>query len=39
MTIGVGGSTAQIELAALTNMTHDIAPILASEYKQRIHKA
>lgn len=36
---GIGGSTAETELAKLTDMTEDIVPILATEYQQRIHKA
>ncbi len=39
MTIGIGGSTADIELKKLTNMTSDIAPITLTEYQQRIAKA
>jgi len=39
MTIGVGGSTAEIELAKLNDMTTDISPISLSEFKQRIQKA
>lgn len=36
---GIGGSTAEIELAKLTNMTADVNKISAAEYKQRIAKA
>ncbi|WP_025819462.1 M24 family metallopeptidase [Shewanella marina] len=39
MTIGVGGSTAAIELAKLQDMTTDIQPVAAAEYQQRIVKA
>lgn len=39
MTIGVGGSTAAIELAKLENMTADVITISEQEYKQRIEKA
>jgi len=39
MTIGVGGSTAEIELAKLTDMTTDISPIDAVEFELRIKKA
>lgn len=39
MTIGVGGSTAEIELAALSNMTQSITPISDAEFKQRIAHA
>ena len=39
MTIGVGGSTAEIELAKLSDMTTDISPIALSEFEQRIKKA
>ena len=39
MTIGVGGSTAQQELALLTNMTAGIAAIDKSEFTARIDKA
>jgi len=39
MTIGVGGSTAAIELEKLTDMTQDICPIDKKEYQQRIAKA
>ncbi len=39
MTIGVGGSTAAIELEKLSNMTTDIVPISTSEFKQRIDNA
>ncbi|SEL26917.1 Xaa-Pro dipeptidase [Colwellia chukchiensis] len=39
MTIGVGGSTAEIELDKLVNMTGQVQAITASEFKQRIAKA
>jgi Xaa-Pro dipeptidase len=39
MTLGIGGSTAEIELNKLTNMTADISPIDIAEYQQRIAKA
>lgn len=39
MTIGVGGSTAKIELEKLVNMTSTIQAITADEFKQRIAKA
>ncbi|MDP5213894.1 Xaa-Pro peptidase family protein [Pseudoalteromonas tunicata] len=39
MTIGVGGSTPEIELAKLSDMTKDIVPISELEYQTRIHKA
>ncbi|KGJ96971.1 M24 family metallopeptidase [Colwellia psychrerythraea] len=39
MTIGIGGSTAEIELSKLTDMTGDISPISVAEYQQRIAKA
>lgn len=39
MTIGVGGSTAEEELALLSNMTHGIEPISKDEFKSRIEKA
>jgi Xaa-Pro dipeptidase len=39
MTIGVGGSTAEIELAKLSNMTTEVEAISEAEYKQRIKKA
>ncbi|MEW6996087.1 M24 family metallopeptidase [Colwelliaceae bacterium BS250] len=38
-TNGIGGSTAAIELAKLTNMTTDINKISGAEYQQRIAKA
>lgn len=38
-TIGVGGSTAAIELAKFTDRTKDIQPIPLSEYQSRISKA
>ncbi len=39
MTIGVGGSTAEIELAKLENMTADVKSISINEFEQRIKKA
>ena len=39
MTIGVGGSTAEIELSKLVDMTQDVQAITESEFKQRIAKA
>jgi Xaa-Pro dipeptidase len=39
MTIGVGGSTAKIELEKLVNMTSKVQAITAAELKQRIVKA
>ena len=39
MSIGIGGSTAEIELSKLTDMTTDITPISLDEYQQRIAKA
>ncbi|TRX56611.1 M24 family metallopeptidase [Thalassomonas sp. M1454] len=36
---GIGGSSAELELAKLSNMALDIKPIDAVEYKQRIEKA
>ncbi|MEW6991729.1 M24 family metallopeptidase [Colwelliaceae bacterium 6441] len=39
MTIGVGGSTAEQELAKLSNMTANVQSISTSEYQQRIKKA
>ncbi|MCJ9430545.1 M24 family metallopeptidase [Kordiimonas marina] len=39
MTIGVGGSTPEHELAALKDMTGDIAPIGRVEFEARIRKA
>ncbi|MBB6542149.1 Xaa-Pro dipeptidase [Thalassotalea piscium] len=39
MTIGVGGSTAQIELSKLSNMTSGVAAVSEQEYQQRIEKA
>lgn len=39
MTIGVGGSTAEKELAKLSNMTGGIEPICLAEYQARIDKA
>lgn len=39
MTIGVGGSTAEAELARLEDMTGDVAPIGIDEIKGRLAKA
>ncbi len=39
MTIGVGGSSAKVELEKLTNMTHNVQAITEAEFKQRIAKA
>jgi|TARA_B110000438_G_scaffold283195_1_gene310976 Xaa-Pro dipeptidase len=39
MTIGVGGSTAKIELEKLANMTNQVKAISEAEFKQRIKKA
>ncbi|AZQ84232.1 aminopeptidase P family protein [Colwellia sp. Arc7-635] len=39
MTIGVGGSTAKIELENLVNMTHEVEAISEAELAQRIEKA
>ncbi|RBP51602.1 M24 family metallopeptidase [Arenicella xantha] len=39
MTIGVGGSTAQTELARLNDMTSGVLPIGIPEYQARINKA
>ena len=39
MTIGVGGSTAQQELARLTDMTSGIVPISDAEFQARCEKA
>ena len=39
MTHGIGGSTAEIELAKLSNMTADMQPISNAEYQARIQKA
>jgi len=39
MTIGIGGSTAAIELEKLSNMTTDISPITELEFNSRIEKA
>jgi len=39
MSIGIGGSTAEIELNKLTDMTGDVTPISVEEYQQRIAKA
>ncbi len=39
MTIGVGGSTAEIELAALKNLRGDVPPIGVDERLRRIDKA
>ena len=39
MSIGIGGSTAELQLSKLSDMTADITPILLGEYQQRITKA
>jgi Xaa-Pro dipeptidase len=39
MTIGVGGSTAELELNKLVNMTENVPAISEAEFKQRIAKA
>ena len=39
MTIGVGGSNAEQELARLSDMTQGIEPISVDEFKARIAKA
>ena len=39
MTIGVGGSTAEIELARLSDMTAGVKPIAKQEFSDRIKKA
>lgn len=39
MTIGVGGSTAAIELEKIENRTHNVQPIALEEYLERIEKA
>jgi Xaa-Pro dipeptidase len=39
MTIGVGGSTVEMELAKIQDMTLDISPIQIEEYQERIKKA
>ena len=39
MTIGVGGSTTELELAKLSNMATDVERIALSEYQLRIAKA
>ena len=39
MTIGIGGSTAAIELEKLSDMTTDISPISELEFKSRMVKA
>lgn len=39
MTIGVGGSNAQTELAKLSDMTSNVKPISKGEYELRIKKA
>ena len=39
MTIGIGGSTATIELEKIENRTQDVQPILLQEYLERIKKA
>ena len=39
MTIGVGGSTAEVELKKLVNMTQNVQAISQAEFNQRIAKA
>ncbi len=39
MTIGVGGSSFEAELAKLKPMTHGIEPIVVGEFRQRVAKA
>lgn len=39
MTLGIGGSDAATQLATLSSMTDDCAPIAAGEYQQRLNKA
>jgi len=39
MTIGIGGSSAEIELTKLNNMTDDVTDIKVEEFAQRITKA
>lgn len=39
MTLGVGGSSAELELAKLSNMTKNVKAISICEYQQRIKKA
>jgi Xaa-Pro dipeptidase len=39
MSIGVGGSTFEAELAKMSSMKDDVAPISIGEYRQRIAKA
>ncbi len=39
MTIGVGGSTIEIELNKLSDMTADVLAISEAEYHTRIQKA
>jgi len=39
MTIGVGGSSAEIELARLRDMTLEVEPITKIEFKARIENA
>ena len=39
MTIGVGGSDAQTQLAELTNMTSQVQAVSLEEYQQRIQRA
>jgi len=39
MTIGIGGSTAELELAKLADMTADVAAISLQEFNDRIEKA
>lgn len=39
MAVGIGGSTAELELSKLTDMTGDIAEISLAEYQQRVARA
>lgn len=39
MTIGIGGSTASVELEKIKDMTQDVQPIKQDEYQTRIKKA
>lgn len=39
MSVGIGGSTAAIELAKLNDMTQNVQSVTKSEYQQRITKA
>ncbi len=39
MTIGIGGSTAAVELEKIKDMTLDVKPIQPEEYSERLKKA